>query len=103
MTSVIDKLSILADAAKYDASCSSSGSRRANRNTGPDNSISTRRFQHIIRETLKNLGVATRRARHFISCPGLAASPDWDTPQLREHLIAPAGRPLQSPQLSLFG
>src|SRR5690554_364698 len=38
MTSVIDKLSILADAAKYDASCSSSGSRRANRNKGLGNS-----------------------------------------------------------------
>lgn len=65
--------------------------------------VSARRFQRIGWDTLKKLGVATRRARHFISCPGLAASPDWDTPQLREHLIAPAGRPLQSPQLSLFG
>lgn len=82
MTSVIDKLSILADAAKYDASCSSGGSRQANRNTGPDNSISTRRFQHIIRETLKNLGVATRRARHLISRPGVSAAPDRNPPQL---------------------
>src|SRR5690606_15504141 len=37
MASVIEKLSILADAAKYDASCSSSGSKRANKNKGIGN------------------------------------------------------------------
>lgn len=34
---VLEKLSILADAAKYDVSCSSSGSRRANENKGLGN------------------------------------------------------------------
>src|SRR5690606_8625220 len=38
MASVIEKLSILADAAKYDASCSSSGSKRAKKNKGIGNS-----------------------------------------------------------------
>lgn len=38
MSKTIEKLSILADAAKYDASCSSSGSKRANRTKGIGNS-----------------------------------------------------------------
>src|SRR5690625_4470570 len=38
MASLPEKLSILADAAKYDASCSSSGSRRANKSKGIGNS-----------------------------------------------------------------
>ena len=37
MTKILQKLSILADAAKYDASCSSSGSKRANVNKGLGN------------------------------------------------------------------
>ena len=65
--------------------------------------VSARRFQRITWDNLKDLGVATRRARYFISCPGLTAAPDWDTPRLRSELIAPASRPLESPQLSLFG
>lgn len=38
LASVSNKLSILADAAKYDASCSSSGSKRANKSKGIGNS-----------------------------------------------------------------
>lgn len=38
MATVLEKLSILADAAKYDASCSSSGSKRANKDKGIGNS-----------------------------------------------------------------
>lgn len=38
MSKVLDKLRILADAAKYDASCSSSGSKRANKGKGLGNS-----------------------------------------------------------------
>ena len=34
---VLDKLKILADSAKYDASCSSSGSTRKNKNNGIGN------------------------------------------------------------------
>lgn len=34
---IFDKLKILADSAKYDASCSSSGSKRTNRNNGIGN------------------------------------------------------------------
>ncbi len=34
---IFDKLKILADSAKYDASCSSSGSKRKNTNTGIGN------------------------------------------------------------------
>src|SRR5690606_32344398 len=37
MATVFEKLSILADAAKYDASCSSSGSKRANKDKGLGN------------------------------------------------------------------
>lgn len=37
MSKILQKLSILADAAKYDASCSSSGSKRANTNKGLGN------------------------------------------------------------------
>lgn len=64
--------------------------------------VSARRFQRITWDNLKALGVASRRARYFISCPGLSAAPDWDTPRMRSELIAPASRPLESPQLSLF-
>lgn len=38
MSKVLEKLTILSDAAKYDASCSSSGSKRANKNKGLGNS-----------------------------------------------------------------
>lgn len=38
MSKILEKLTILADAAKYDASCSSSGSKRANKNKGLGNS-----------------------------------------------------------------
>lgn len=65
--------------------------------------VSARRFQRITWDNLKALGVASRRTRYFISCPGLSAAPDWDSPRLRSELIAPASRPLESPQLSLFG
>ena len=34
---ILEKLTILADSAKYDASCSSSGSKRANTNGGIGN------------------------------------------------------------------
>lgn len=34
---IFDKLKILADSAKYDASCSSTGSKRKNTNTGIGN------------------------------------------------------------------
>lgn len=34
---IMDKLKILADSAKYDASCSSSGSSRKNKNNGIGN------------------------------------------------------------------
>lgn len=37
MSRIIEKLQVLADAAKYDASCSSSGSKRANSNKGLGN------------------------------------------------------------------
>ncbi len=37
MSRTLEKLTILSDAAKYDASCSSSGSKRANRNKGLGN------------------------------------------------------------------
>ena len=37
--SVMDKLKILSDAAKYDVSCSSSGSSRANDGTGLGNTV----------------------------------------------------------------
>lgn len=38
MSKILEKLSILSDAAKYDASCSSSGSKRANKSKGLGNS-----------------------------------------------------------------
>jgi putative DNA modification/repair radical SAM protein len=38
MATVLEKLTILSDAAKYDASCSSSGSKRANKDKGIGNS-----------------------------------------------------------------
>jgi putative DNA modification/repair radical SAM protein len=38
MSKVLEKLTILSDAAKYDASCSSSGSKRANKSKGLGNS-----------------------------------------------------------------
>src|SRR3954469_16984601 len=38
MSKILEKLTILSDAAKYDASCSSSGSKRANTSKGLGNS-----------------------------------------------------------------
>lgn len=65
--------------------------------------VSARRFQRLNYDHLKALGVVTKRAQFFITCPGLAAGHDLDTHQLRAQLIAPASRPLESPQLDLFG
>lgn len=65
--------------------------------------VSARRFQRITWENLKAFGVASKRAQFFIICPGLAAPRDWDTARLRTQLIAPASRPFEAPQLSLFG
>ena len=65
--------------------------------------VTARRFQRITWDNLRTFGVAAKRARFFIICPGLVAPRDWDTARLREQLIAPASRPLQSPQLGLFG
>src|SRR5690606_30350466 len=65
--------------------------------------VTARRFQRITWDNLRTFGVAVKRARFFIICPGLVAPQDWDTARLREQLIAPASRTLQSPQLGLFG
>lgn len=65
--------------------------------------VTARRFQRITWDNLRTFGVAAKRARLFIICPGLVAPQDWDTARLREQLIAPASRTLQSPQLGLFG
>ena len=65
--------------------------------------VSARRFQRITWENLKAFGVASKRTQFFITCPGLAAPRDWDTARLRTQLIAPASRPLETPQLGLFG
>ena len=65
--------------------------------------VIARRFQRITWDNLRTFGVAAKRAQFFIICPGLVAPQDWDTARLREQLIAPASRTLQSPQLGLFG
>lgn len=65
--------------------------------------VSARRFQRITWDNLKAFGVAAKRARFFIICPGLSAPRDWDTAHLRRQLIAPAIQPVASTQLSLFG
>ena len=88
---LMDKLTILADAAKYDAACTSSGLDRA----GP-----------LSFSGLKKLGVVLKRAQYFITCSGrmlegLRVREDG----ILSHLAAldrPALAQVQPEQLSLF-
>lgn len=48
--------------------------------------VSARRFQRVRWDHLQVFGVATRRARFFITCPGLPAPRDWDSAHLRRQL-----------------
>ena len=50
--SVMDKLKILSDAAKYDVSCSSSGSNRANDGTGIGNTVAAGLYHSFAADVL---------------------------------------------------
>ncbi len=63
--------------------------------------VSSRIHQRLHLDHLQNMGVALKRARYFIQCPGLAVqAKDLQMNELRQLLIA--GKPSQTPQLSLF-
>ena len=64
--------------------------------------VSSRIHQRLNAEHLKNIGVILKRAKYFISCPGLAAANKDHQMQDVKRLIL-AGDSAQAPQLSLFG
>ncbi|HTF98867.1 MAG TPA: putative DNA modification/repair radical SAM protein [Cellvibrio sp.] len=65
--------------------------------------ISSRRHQRLNIDHLQQMGVVLKRARYFISCPGIQAkSGSWQTAEIRNAIIATDRSPA-SAQLGLFG
>lgn len=65
--------------------------------------ISSRRHQRLTVDHLQQMGVVLKRARYFISCPGVnAKSGSWQTQEIRNAIIATDKSPA-SAQLGLFG
>lgn len=65
--------------------------------------ISSRRHQRLNIDHLQQMGVVLKRARYFISCPGIQAkSGSWQTAEIRSAIIATDRSPA-SAQLGLFG
>lgn len=65
--------------------------------------ISSRRHQHLHVDHLQKIGVVLKRARYFISCPGLAvAAGTFQVEKIRKAIIA-SDRSSGSSQLGLFG
>lgn len=65
--------------------------------------ISSRRHQYLHAEHLQKIGVVLKRARHFISCPGIHVRlGEQQTRDIRAAIIA-SDRTASSPQLALFG
>lgn len=65
--------------------------------------ISSRRHQHLHVDHLQKIGVVLKRARYFISCPGLAVKQgNLPVDNVRQAIIASDKAPV-SAQLGLFG
>lgn len=65
--------------------------------------VSARRFQRMTLDHLRALGVAIKRARFFIDCPGQdAKTTTWQPHQLKD-VLTRTDRSLAAPQLDLFG
>jgi len=65
--------------------------------------ISSRRHQQLHIDHLQKIGVVLKRARHFISCPGLAVKAgSFQADNVRQAIIASDRVPVQA-QLGLFG
>ena len=65
--------------------------------------ISSRRHQQLHIDHLQKIGVVLKRARHFISCPGLAVKAgSFHADNVRKAIIASDRVPAQA-QLGLFG
>jgi len=65
--------------------------------------ISSRRHQQLHIDHLQKIGVVLKRARHFISCPGLAVKAgSFQADNVRKAIIASDRVPAQA-QLGLFG
>jgi predicted DNA-binding helix-hairpin-helix protein len=65
--------------------------------------ISSRRHQYLHAEHLQQIGVVMKRARHFISCPGVQVSlGEKQSRDIRNAIIA-TDRATSSAQLALFG
>lgn len=65
--------------------------------------ISSRRHQQLHIDHLQKIGVVLKRARHFISCPGLAVKTgSFQADNVRKAIIASDRVPAQA-QLGLFG
>jgi putative DNA modification/repair radical SAM protein len=65
--------------------------------------VKSRAHQRLNLDHLKRIGVALKRARHFIVCPGLQIlRKDYDTAQLREIMMTSL-LSRSTPQLNLFG
>lgn len=65
--------------------------------------ISSRRHQYLHLDHLQKMGVVVKRARYFISCPGLSIKPGSFQPEtIRQHIIA-SDRQSAYTQMGLFG
>jgi predicted DNA-binding helix-hairpin-helix protein len=65
--------------------------------------VSSRRFQRLTLDHLKQMGVALKRARYFIDCPGAHnALASMQPVAIRQAIIA-TDKTAQSAQLGLFG
>jgi putative DNA modification/repair radical SAM protein len=65
--------------------------------------VKSRVHQRVHVDHLRAMGVVLKRARYFISCPGLPAiKKDYEPQQLRQ-LMLTTGKSQTAPQLSLFG
>lgn len=65
--------------------------------------ISSRRHQHLHVDHLQKIGIVLKRARYFISCPGLAVKAgSFQAENIRQAIIASDRTPAPA-QLGLFG
>lgn len=65
--------------------------------------ISSRRHQHLHVDHLQKIGIVLKRARYFISCPGLAVKPgSFQAEHVRQAIIA-SDKVSPPAQLGLFG
>lgn len=65
--------------------------------------VSARRFQRLTLDHLKQMGVALKRARYFLDCPGAVSAVTSMQPAVIRSAIIATDKTAQSAQLGLFG